>query len=454
MAWAPGAQAIERLRRAAVATRDLVVHTDATRWEVFAKASTTRELIFEPTPPVQVSVVHETGVAVRTVCRGEAGFGAASGIDSDAARVAVGAAQASRTLMPFDPLPPSRLLGTTDTTVSRTLPPSGWAAHAAEKLTHGIVEAADRRLLVRRIVFHEGEYGRLLATGEGFVATHQDATISVLVEMAHRDRQDMTCYEWIWVPDPNIFDADRIARQMCDRALLMRNSITTRSGLFDVLFHPEISAHLLGALAPAFLPCSEDKDPIPKLVDRNGQLAAQALTLVDDASMSDCPSNAPCDGEGLPLRRHLLLENGVPRHRLTSRLEAQLFDEPTRGGARRLSYRDYPRAGISALRVVPDPGIPAAELLRGAGRSLYALRLMAPVSMNLLKDEFRLLTSGVWLDKGVVEGFQPVVELRGALSHLLHRIDAVGADLGWHQTPAGFVAAPTTFVRCLKVVGR
>ena len=41
------------------------------------------------------------------------------------------------------------------------------------------------------------------------------------------------------------------------------------------------------------------------------------------------------DGEGLPTRRHLLLEAGVPRHRLASRLEAQLYDEPTRGGARR-----------------------------------------------------------------------------------------------------------------------
>ena len=155
MAWNPGDQAVERLQQAAVATRDLVVRTDANRWEVFAKASTTRELVFEPTPPVQISVVHETGVGVRTVCRGDAGFGAASGLDADAARVAVGAAQASRAPLPFDPLPPARLLGTAEGAPSRALPPSKWAAHAADALTRAILEISDRRLVVRRIVFHE-----------------------------------------------------------------------------------------------------------------------------------------------------------------------------------------------------------------------------------------------------------------------------------------------------------
>ncbi|MCK5378079.1 MAG: hypothetical protein KAJ78_01695, partial [Acidobacteria bacterium] len=105
---------IERLHRTATSTRDMVIHTNATRWEVFAKASTLREMVFEPDPPLKISMVHETGVAVRMTGRGEAGFGAASGLEAHAARVAVEAASSSLTPLPFDPLPPSRLLGLTD----------------------------------------------------------------------------------------------------------------------------------------------------------------------------------------------------------------------------------------------------------------------------------------------------------------------------------------------------
>ena len=47
------------------------------------------------------------------------------------------------------------------------------------------------------------------------------------------------------------FEPERIARQVCDRALLMRQPVAARTGLFDVLLHPEISAHAVGAVAPA-----------------------------------------------------------------------------------------------------------------------------------------------------------------------------------------------------------
>ncbi len=449
----PASDPVERLHRTAAATRDLVVHTSAGRWEVFAKASTVRELIFEPDPPVRHNHILETGVAVRTSEDGSVGFGAASGLEAEAARIAVEAALASRSRLAFDPLPPARILGITDVAAPSPLPPTGWAAHIAEELTRGVVRATERSYVIRRLRLFEASYAWLLATGEGFVATHRDAMVSFLVELAGRDNDGATQQEWLWVRDPATFDPQAAATSMCNRAVLTTSAVKTADGLVDLLLHPEVSAHLLAAVTPVFLPSPAADDPMSTLLDRNGRLASAALTIVDDRSAADCPATAPCDGEGLPSKRHLLLDEGVPRHKLASHFEGQLHGEPTRGGARRLSYRDYPTTGIGALSVVPGPGVDAATLLDDAGGCVYLLRLLAPVTVDLRADAYRLLAAGVWLGAKGVEGCQPVVEVRGTLSHLLRRIEAVGNDLAWHQTAAGFVAAPTVLARCQRVVG-
>ncbi len=52
-----------------------------------------------------------------------------------------------------------------------------------------------------------------------------------------------------------------------------------------------------------------------------------------------------------------------------------------------------------------------------------------------------------------MKGWHPVVELSGGLGTLLRRIDAVGTDLCWFQTPGGFVGAPSLLIRRQPVVG-
>lgn len=444
---------VDRLRSAASAARDMVVHAGVTRWEFYAKASTLQELVIEPKPPIQLSTTHETGVAVRTVGYGETGFGAASGLDVDAARVAVNAAVASRAPLSVDPLPPTRLLGTCDTPSPRLLPMAGWANHAAETLTAAILRSSDRRLVVRRLVFHLGSMGWLLATGDGFVATHQDASVSITVDLEHRNGTNASHREWIWVHDPGAFNCEAAASQICNRALLVAAPIRFQEGLFDILVHREVAAHFFAALTPVFLPAVEAEDSLVRLIDRSGRFASGELTLVEDRSLATCPCVAPCDGEGLPTRRHLLLDHGVPRHRLASHLEGQLCGEPTRGGARRLSYRDYPSTGIGALCVIPDPGVSSSQLLAAADHSLYLLRLMSPVRIDLPHDRFELTASGVWLGEDGVMGFQPLLEIRGSLTGFLRRIEHVGTDLAWQQTPQGFVSSPSLFVRRQQVLG-
>ncbi|MGD8440149.1 MAG: hypothetical protein PVG53_06420, partial [Holophagae bacterium] len=81
------------------------------------------------------------------------------------------------------------------------------------------------------------------------------------------------------------------------------------------------------------------------------------------------------------------------------------------------------------------------------------LRPLAPVVCDFSADSYRLIASGVWLDRQRVRGWHPVVELTGGLGTLLRRIEGVGTDLCWFQTAHGFVGSPSLLVRRQPVVG-
>jgi PmbA protein len=302
-------------------------------------------------------------------------------------------------------------------------------------------------------MIQEGNFGWLLTTGDDFVAVHRGITGSLLADVQLAERDSGIWRDWFHIPDPETFDAEAAARRIVDRALLTRNRVSTDSGLRDVIFDPEVSAQLLAALAPLFIATDPDEDPLPDLLNRDGQLASPALTVVDDRSDADAPITGPCDGEGLPSRRTLLLDCGVPRHRLASYRDAVAYSETPRGGALRLSYRDYPASGVANLRVDVTAGLPPSKMLDTADRALYLLRPLTPISFEPASDSYRIVASGVWLRGQRVHGWHPVVELEGSIARLLRRIEAVGTDLTWFQTGRGCVGASSLLVRRQPVVG-
>lgn len=437
----------ERMTSAASSARDLLDRSAAQRWEFFTKGSTVRQVEVRPGSAPRETLVEEVGVAVRTIRQGRAGFASASGLDVDAARRAVDGAISVESALPFDPLPPARLLAVADIAPQGSRPPRGWPSHVTDHLQRSVVGLTRGRLQLRRCVFQEGTFAWLLTTAEGFVATHLDTATSVVVEVQATENHRGIWRDWLHIPDPSAFDPESVARRLTDRALLVWAPLASDSGLNNVILSPEVAANLLASLSELLIVSRSPNDPIGALLDRDGRLASDVLTLVDDRLDPTAPVTGPCDGEGLPSRRTLLLDRGVPRHRLASFRDAHAFGETPRGGALRLSYRDYPATGIANLRVDTHDGVPSPELLAKAGRALYLLRPLAPILVDSRRDNYRMVATGVWLADGSVRGWHPVVELRGSLSTLLRRVDAVGNDPSWFQTGSGCVAAPSLLIR-------
>ncbi len=443
----------ERLHTAAASARTLLENSPVERWEIFAKASFAREVEVAPGRPLRVIHVEETGVAIRSLRNSRAGFAAASGLGSGASRRAVEGALATETALAHDPLPPRRLLGTTEVRAASPMPPTGWGTHVGEELARAVTSLANGRLRLRRAIIQEGTFSWILATGDDWVARHDGTSTALLAEIEVVGDRAGVWRDWLHIADPEAFDVEIAAARISDRALLTGSRVATDSGLRDLILHPEVAAQLLSAIAPLFLATPDDEDALPALLDRDGRLAAPALTLIDDRVDPEAPITGPCDGEGLAAHRTLLLDEGIPRHRLASFRDAHRCSESPRGGAMRLSYRDYPSTGIANLQVGTQDAVPAGELLGAADHALYLLRPLAPVSFSPETDTYRIIASGVWLDGRNVRGWHPVVELCGSLGRLLRRIEAVGNDLRWFQTSRGFIGAPSLLVRRQPVIG-
>jgi PmbA protein len=437
----------EQLQQATTTTRDLLRPIANGRWEIFAKASCTRLQQFSPGDIERSTQSEETGVAVRTYAHERAAFAAVSGLGARASRQAINGARRSEIALEHDPLPPRHLLGISVQPPQRRLAPNDWATEFCTTLQSSIRAQSGDRLSPHRIVVQEGAFGWILTTSDDFTARYENSETSVLVEVVQQDHDAGIWRETFRMAHPEEADPRSSADQIVNKVMLSKAKTTSRTGLKDVILHREVTAHVVSSLVPLLLATPGQDELLPAILNEAGQLTSGYLTIVDDRTAVDGPMSAPCDGEGLPARRTLLVEDDVPRHRLASYRDARLCDEEPRGGAQRISYRDYPTTGISNLIVTSAEAISPGDLLGRIDTGLYLLRPVAPLKLDFGRGEFRLLASGIWLDNGKITGWQPVAEISGGIPQLLRRIDAVATDLAWFETPTGFIKAPSLLVR-------
>ena len=244
---------------------------------------------------------------------------------------------------------------------------------------------------------------------------------------------------------------ESIGEEAARRALRRLGARRVPTQRVPIVFSPEVARSLLGHLFEA-----ASGDSIWRSASfLSGQLgqpvAAPAITLIDDHTML-LPTGvggfgtSPFDGEGLPARRTVVVENGVLQTYLLNTYTARKLNRRSTGNATR-GLAGGP--GIGAGNLYLQPGTQAPEaILAEIPAGLYVTSLMG-FGANLVTGDYSRGASGLWIENGELTHAVEEVTIAGNLREMLKNITAIGNDLVFRSS----VTAPTLRVDGMTVAG-
>jgi PmbA protein len=298
-----------------------------------------------------------------------------------------------------------------------------------------------------------GSYGSdegfvVLANTNGFMGSYRSSGVALsVVPVAERDGQMERDY---WYTNGrglgDLLEPEEVGRLAAERTLRRLGARKVPTCEVPIVFDPETAAEILGTLFRALSGYSVFRNAT-FLKDRIGQpVASPLLSIVDDGRRPRGLGSRPFDGEGLPTRRNVPLENGVLRFFLCDAYSARKIGARPTGSARR-GVGGGPSVGAGNLSFAPGP-TPAAQIVAEVDRGLYVTDLIG-FGVDLVSGDYSQGVVGQWIENGRLVHAVNEVTIAGNLKQMLLDVDAVGDDLVWRSSSA----APTLRIRRMTVSG-
>jgi PmbA protein len=237
-----------------------------------------------------------------------------------------------------------------------------------------------------------------------------------------------------------------IGKKAAHRALRRLGARKIPTAQVDVVFDPLSARSLLNHLFDAVSGSAIYRGS-SFLIGQIGQsVAAENVTIVDNALRSAGLGSSPFDDEGVPTQVTPIIENGVLRNYLHSAYTARkLGSLPTGNGS---------RAPSGAVTIGPtnfylQPGSYTSEEIIGSiQRGLYVVELIG-FGVNTVTGDYSRGAVGLWIENGKFVHPVQEVTIAGNLRDMLKDIEMIGNDVTFLSS----IAAPTLKIRNMVISG-
>ncbi len=243
-------------------------------------------------------------------------------------------------------------------------------------------------------------------------------------------------------------DPEEVGRQAAYRAVRMLGARQHGSQETSLILEPYVVVSLLGVLAPALTGEAVQKGRSLFAGRVGDTVASDLVTIVDDGTLPGGINSGPCDGEGVPTSRTVLIENGVLNGFLHNTYTAAKDGTVSTGNGVRGSFKGAPEVGTTNFFLAPGQAEPE-HLLDELDFGLLVTEVMGMHTANPISGDFSVGASGLWIEKGRISYPVRGMAIAGNITDLLKKIDAVGRDLQFF----GGKGAPTVRVRQMMVSG-
>lgn len=248
---------------------------------------------------------------------------------------------------------------------------------------------------------------------------------------------------------PEAIAVEDVGREAARRALARLGAKPGSTATVPVVLDREVVAGLLDELAPAFSGQRVLRKTSP-LAGRLGEkVASEAVTILDDPRLPGGYGSAPIDGEGVPTRRLVLVEQGALQGFLHDTYSAVKLGLGQPGNAVRGSYLGPPRIGPRNLLLLPGR-FTREELVERAGEGVLVEEVMGLHTVDPTTADFSLGANGSRIARGRLAEPIETIAFSGNLIGLLRSIVAVGSD--FELFPGGGGAA-SVLVEAASIAG-
>jgi PmbA protein len=290
---------------------------------------------------------------------------------------------------------------------------------------------------------------KVLANSHGFVGEYRRSYCSVAaVPIAQADDGAMQRDYWFSVARSlsRLEPPEQVGRIAAQRSLRRLGARKVKTAQVPIVLDPPVANSILEHIFEGV-----NGDSVYRgasfLAGKLGQkIAGDNITVIDDGTMPGGFGTSPFDGEGVPTRRTVVIENGVLKSYLLNTYTARKLGLPTTGNAAR-SLAGTPGIGPGNCFLLPGTKTPA-QIIGGIKEGLYVTEFLGH-GVNLVTGDYSRGASGLWIASGELAFPVEEVTVAGNLKEIFFGISEIGNDLEFR----GAVASPTLRIDGLTVGG-
>jgi PmbA protein len=290
---------------------------------------------------------------------------------------------------------------------------------------------------------------KIFANSRGFSGEYRASSCSISVSpiALGKNGEMQRDYWYTYARSLNKLDTpESVGAEAARRTLRRLDARRVKTQQAPLIFAPEIARSLIGAIFDAASGDSIYRGASFFTGKLGEQVAAPSVTVIDDSTIIGGFGTSPFDGEGLPSRRTVIIENGVLTNYLLNTYTARKLGMKSTGNASR-GLAGNPGTGAGNLFLVAGTQSPD-EILRIVPSGLYVTGLMGQ-GVNMVTGDYSRGASGLWIENGELTYPVQEITIAGNLKDMFRNITAIGNDLIFR----GSVASPTLRIDGMTIAG-
>jgi PmbA protein len=290
---------------------------------------------------------------------------------------------------------------------------------------------------------------KILANSHGFVGEFRRSYCSVAaIPIAQDEKGGMQRDYWFSVARSldRLESPEHVGKIAAQRTLRRLGARKVKTQEVPIIFDPLVANSILGHIFEGVNGDSVYRGASFLAGKLGEKIAASQVTVIDDGTMVGGFGTSPFDGEGIPTRRTVVIENGVLKSYVLNTYTAKKLGLQTTANASR-GLAGTPGIGPGNYFLQPGARTPQ-QLIGDVKEGLYVTEFLG-MGVNLVTGDYSRGASGIWITGGELTYPVEEITVAGNLKDMFLNISEIANDLEFR----GSVASPTIRIDGLTVGG-